>query len=328
MWCAAVLGLVLATALLLPAAPASAPDKPAPLDCTGKDGASAADVRKAQEARANHLGRKVEETVEVADGVKMTFVLVPPGKFLMGLSRQEEDFITKVFGDGQEARSEHDSMRHEVTLTAPFDLAKTEVTQAQYRALGLGNPSRVKGDTLPVETVSWNEARDWAALLTKRRADNHRYRLPTQAEWEFACRGGRPTSQLFGVGDGRSLSSREANFDGNYPWGDAGKGPYREGTCGVAKFSANVLGLCDMHGNVWEWCQDYYEYFSSDPVTDPAGATNPFGLNEDFFHVYRGGSWRGSAWSCRAAHRRYDFSSTRESDRGFRLARSLPSSGK
>jgi formylglycine-generating enzyme required for sulfatase activity len=146
----------------------------------------------------------VEETVEVAAGVKMTFVLIPPGKFRMGSPPEQRE------------RSD-DERLHEVTLTEPFYLGKTEVTQAQYEALIGNNPSQFTGADRPVEKVTWEEAREYTEQLTKKRSDKRVYRLPAEAEWEYACRGGRSSSQPFGIGDGRARSSAEANFDGAFP---------------------------------------------------------------------------------------------------------------
>jgi formylglycine-generating enzyme required for sulfatase activity/serine/threonine protein kinase len=281
---------------------------PQPLDCTGADGVSAAEVRKAQEAWAKYLGRSVEETVEVADGVNMTFMLVPPGKFLMGSPTDEKD------------RDSRDEL-HQVTLTEPFEMGKTEVTQAQYQALAGHNPSKFKGADKPVEQVSWEDARAYAAMLTKTLDDRCVYRLPTEAEWEYCCRGGRPSSKPFGIGDGRTLSSREANFNGEFPFGGADKGPWLGATCRVGSYPANALGLMDMHGNVWEWCADWLADYPS------GAATNPTGPTEGSFRVFRGGCCNTRAVYCRASHRwltkgdhTYYF--------GFRLARSIPSGGK
>jgi formylglycine-generating enzyme required for sulfatase activity len=265
-------------------APRAGGARPPPLDCTGAEGVSAAAVKKAQEAWAKDLGRPVEEGDEIAPGVRITFVLVPPGRFLMGSLAFEMN------------RSD-DEAPHEVTLTEPFDLGKTEVTQAQYQALTGNNPSRSRGADLPVETVSWEEAHDYAAWLTKKRGNHSVYRLPTEAEWEYACRGGRPSSQPFGIADGRALSSREANFDGNQPYGGADKGAYLNGTSRVGSYPANALGLFDMHGNVWEWCADWLGPY-------PRGAvTNPTGASEGSARVLRGGGWDISGRDCRAASR-------------------------
>jgi formylglycine-generating enzyme required for sulfatase activity len=299
---AAAMGLPLA----LLAAP---PSRPAPLDCTGDRGVSLAEVKTVQAAWAKYLGRPVEETVEVSDGVTMTFVLVPPGTFRTG-------------SPPDEGEHEKDESLHEVTLTEPFDLGKTEVTQAQYQALTGQSPSYFEGADLPVELVTWEEAHDYAAKLTKKQSDNHVYRLPTEAEWEYACRGGRPSSRPFGVGDGRALSSREANFNGDYPYGGADKGPYLHATCRVGSYPANALGLFDMHGNVDEWCADWYGPYPEGDVTNPTGPSEGLG------RVVRGGSWISHAGSCRAAVRGRFGPRLRFYDLGFRLARSVPPGGK
>jgi formylglycine-generating enzyme required for sulfatase activity len=226
--------------------------------------------------------------------------------------------------EGEEDRSIDEDL-HEVTLTEPFDLGKTEVTQAQFEALetltGIKNPSKFKGADRPVEMVDWKEANDYAARLTTKLNDNHLYRLPTEAEWEYSCRGGRSSSTPFGVGDGRTLSSREANFNGNYPYGGADNGPYLGATCAVASYPANALGLRDMHGNVWEWCADLYGPNPRGHVTNPTGPPKGSG------RVLRGGCWLSSGRGCRAADRRRDEPGFRDYDLGLRLARGVPSGG-
>jgi formylglycine-generating enzyme required for sulfatase activity len=291
------------------AAPVVRPARPAPLDCTGPDGLTAAEVRRAQEAWAQYLARPVEEAVEIADGVSMTFVLVPPGKFRMG-SPPDED------GHGK------DETLHEVTLTEPFDLGKMEVTQVQYQALVGKDPSHFHGTDLPVEMVSWEEARDYATELTERRRDTRTYRLPTEAEWEYGCRGGRSSSLPFGVGDGRTLTPRDANVGIHYPGGKADKGPSLETTTRVGSYPANALGLFDMHGNVWEWCTDWYG-------TGPQGdATNPAGPAEGKVRINRGGCWHFAFVFCRAGNRSGDGPANHRFNVGFRLVRTSPSGGK
>ncbi len=279
------------------------------LNCTTCDGVSAADVRHAQEAWAKYLKREIEETVDIGNGVNITFVLVPPGKFLMGSPEDEDD------------RNDDETL-HEVTLTEPFYLSKYPVTQEQYEALVGFNPSEFKGATFPVESVNWEEAQDYAARLTKKLNDKQLYRLPTESEWEYACRGGRAASKPFGIGDGHSLSSLAANFDGNYPYGGADEGPDLESTCDIGSYPANALGLFDMHGNVWEWCADWDGPYPTREVTNPSGSSG----GSD--RVSRGGSWFDFAWDCRAANRKCTEPSFREDILGFRLARSLPSVSK
>src|SRR5262249_19282553 len=230
---------------------------PVLLDCTGEKGRTAAEVKAAQQAWAKYLGRQVEEEDDIG-GVKMKFVLVPPGKFLMGSPKSEIDDLLRQVPDAKREWFA-DEVQHEVTITRPFYLAKTELTQAQYEALGKENKSRFKGADLPVENVSWEEADGYARELTQKKGGGKLlYRLLTEAEWEYSCRGGRSSSSPFGVGDGTSLSSSQANFDGNYPYGGAAKGTYLQKSCAIGSYPANALGLNDMHGNVWEWCGDWY----------------------------------------------------------------------
>jgi formylglycine-generating enzyme required for sulfatase activity len=245
-------------------------------------------VRAAQQVWARSLGRQVEEEDEITGGVKMKFVLVPPGTFFMG-------------SPGNEEGREKNELLHEVTITRPFYLGKYEVTQAQYEALFKENKSGFRGTNLPMEKVSWDEAdtfaRDLTQLIQKRAGAKLVYRLPTEAEWEYACRAGRPSSSPFGIGDGRSLSFREANFDGNFPYGGAAKGPALQKTSEVGKYAANALGLCDMHGNVWEWCHDWYDDYPSGKATDPKGP------EKGTLRVGRGGGWADNARNFRAASR-------------------------
>jgi formylglycine-generating enzyme required for sulfatase activity/serine/threonine protein kinase len=273
---------------------------PQPLDCSGPNGASTDDVRRAQEAWAKYLGREVETNVEIANGVTMSFVLVPPGTFLMGSPPDER---------GKNGRYPNETL-HEVTLTEPFDLGKYEVTQAQYAALTGKQPSRYKGSDRPVEQVTWDDADAFGRELTKKLSDGHVYRLATEAEWEYSCRGGRPSSQPFGVGDGRSLMSSDANF--NNLVGE---------TSNAGSYAANSLGLYDMHGNVWEWCADWNEPYPDGPVT------NPLRLVGGPYRVARGGCHNEPAPECRSALRQGSPVGRRDCWMGFRLARSLPPPG-
>jgi formylglycine-generating enzyme required for sulfatase activity len=282
---------------------------PAPLDCTGEKGRTPAEVKAAQQAWAKYLGRKVEEEDEITPGMKMTFVLVPPGLFLMGSPKNEaERNVGETKFDAE--------VQHEVTITRPFYLGKTEVTQEQYQALTGKNPSRFKGASLPVEKVSWEEADAFALQLTQNKAGtNLLYRLPTEAEWEYACRGGRPSSNRFGIGDGTSLASNQANFNEKYPYGAPAQGTYLAKTCRVGSYPATALGLNDMHGNVWEWCGDWYAKYPTGKVTDPTGP------KEGSLRVHRGGGWIDHAGQCRAAQRYGRLPGDRYDCLGFRLAR-------
>jgi formylglycine-generating enzyme required for sulfatase activity len=169
----------------------------------------------------------------------MKFAWCPPGTFVMGSRRTEAD-------------SQLYETQHKVTLTKGFYIGVHPVTQAQWRAVMGSNPSHFKGDHLPVEQVSWEQCHEFCNRLGQK--DGKRYRLPTEAEWEYACRAGTTTSFYFG----ETISTDQVNYDGNYPYGKGKKGRYRQMTSAVGSFPPNAWGLYDMHGNVWEWCQDWY----------------------------------------------------------------------
>jgi formylglycine-generating enzyme required for sulfatase activity len=202
-------------------------------------------------------------------------------------------------------------MQHPVEITRPFYLGAYEVTQAQYQKVMDQNRAHFSdknggGPDHPVEQVTWVEAVSFCGKLSGLPAEKkagRRYRLPTEAEWEYACRAGTTTPFHFGKG----LSSTQANFDGNHPYGDAAKGPYLRKTAKVGSYKPNAWGLYDMHGNVAEWCSDYYDpdYYKNSPKEDPTGPAKGV-LNtgfSSFFHVVRGGCWLDEARGCRSAYR-------------------------
>jgi formylglycine-generating enzyme required for sulfatase activity len=193
------------------------------------------------------------------------------------------------------------------------------VTQRQYETVMGTNPSYYNagkggGTDFPVERVSWDDAVAFCAKLSALPAEKQAgrvYRLPTEAEWEYACRAGLPTPFPSGV----VLTSREANFNGNYPYGIASKGPYLERTSKVGSYPPNPFGLYDMHGNVWEWCSDYYDrnYYRNSPRYDPRGP--PTGT----LRVVRGGSCFNIGRFCRASYRFGVTPGNRDLDVGLRL---------
>jgi sulfatase modifying factor 1 len=240
----------------------------------------------------------------------MKFAPIPAGTFLMG-SPQEEKQRSK------------DEEQHEVEITRPFYLGVFEVTQKQWRAVMGTNPSslnrdRVGSDTddFPVETVSWDDAVAFCEALSslpEEKAAGRKYRLPTEAEWEYAARGGASEYQAFHYGN--SLTSTQANFNGDYPYGGAAKGPYLERTSKVGSYEPNAFGLYDMHGNVWEWCHDWYgnDYYKKSPRRDPAGPS------EGTSRVVRGGSWDCFAQRCRSSWRNGIEPANRFEYLGFRV---------
>ena len=260
--------------------------------------------------------------VDIGGGVKMDFVLIPKGKFKMGSPKTEQG--RNLFEKDFDAEAQH-----EVEISRPFYLAKYPVTQEQYLVIlgknpscfqaGKGGADKVKGmDTkqFPVENVSWDDAQAYCKKLSENDADKRKFRLPTEAEWEYACRAGTTTPFYFGS----KLNGNEANCDGTNPYGTTDEGPSKGRTTKVGDYGENKWGLCDMHGNVWQWCQDYYGPYNDDlKSTDPLRSTQ----YAEEGRVLRGGSWVNVATSCRAATRYRGTRSIHNIIRGFRVAFSL-----
>ena len=236
----------------------------------------------------------------ITDPFAAQMVLIQGGTFMMGSPDSEAD-------------RKDNEYQHQVTLSS-FKMSKYEVTQAQWEAIMGSNPSNFKScPQCPVEQVSWNDIQDFLQKLKAKTGKS--YRLPTEAEWEYAARGG--TSTPFYTGN--CLSTDQANYDGNYPYQSCAKGKYREKTTPVGSFAPNKYGLYDMHGNVWEWCQDWYDnsYYKNSP------SDNPKGPSTGAARVLRGGVWYNDAESCRVANRGIGSPAHRGGNFGFRLA--LPS---
>jgi formylglycine-generating enzyme required for sulfatase activity len=254
------------------------------------------------------------------NSIGMKFVFVEPGIFLMGSPPDEE------------SRS-HDEDQHEVEITRSFYVGAYEVTQEQYERVMGTNPSwfsstgggkdKVLGMNtrqFPVEMVSWEDAVEFCRQLSERPEEKSKgrvYRLPTEAEWEYCCRGGplfKKTSMPFHFGN--SLTSTQANFDGNWPYGGTPKGPYLERTTEAGFYHPpNALGLYDLHGNVREWCADWYDarYYSRSP------RQNPQGPKPQEHRVLRGGSWFNDSRYCRSAYRTFNAPGARSDHIGFRV---------
>ena len=234
------------------------------------------------------------ELPESADSIGMEFKLIPAGTFTMG-----------------DASGQDDETPHEVTLTKPFKMGVHEVTQAQYEQVMGVNPSEYKGANNPVEMVSWEDAVEFCRRLSELPAEKEAgnvYRLPTEAEWEYACRAG--TTTMYSFGDDESDLR-------NYAWYLRYSGG---GTHPVGGKKPNAWGVYDMHGNVWEWCQDWYGDYPSGSVTDPSGAKS------GETRVFRGGSWSMTPEHCRSATRFGGFPWYRNGYFGFRVC--LSPSGK
>jgi formylglycine-generating enzyme required for sulfatase activity len=243
----------------------------------------------------------VSQASVFTNSIGMNFVLIPAGNFVMG-------------SPSNEWKRDADETEHEVTLSKPFYLQATEVTQAQWKRVMASNPSYFKncGEDCPVETVSWNDAQDFIKKLNQLERTT-KYRLPTEAEWEYACRAGEITA----FNTGTCITTELANYDGRYPPRYCPKGQYRLSTVKVAGFRPNSWGLYDMHGNVWEWCQDWYADYSTSQVTDPIGPAS------GEYRVLRGGSWGFGARAARSADRAGKSPSYLSTFIGFRVARDL-----
>ena len=217
------------------------------------------------------------------NSVGMEFVLIPAGSFLMGSPNTEAERLST------------EGPQHKVTFKQPFYLGKFQVTQAEWQAVMGDNPSFFEGDTLPVEQVSWDDCQEFLKKLNAKK-DGYLYRLPSEAEWEYACRAGTTTPFSFG----ETITTDQVNYDGNYPYGKSPKGEYRQKTTPVGSFPANAWGLHDMHGNVWEWCQDgWHDTYAGAPSDGSVWETGA----DNTFRMVRGGSWDGGARGCRAANR-------------------------
>ena len=246
----------------------------------------------------------------VTDGVSgMTFVELPAGRFTMGSAASE-------YGRND------DELLHDVTITRPFYLGQFEVTQQQWKALMGTSPSTFKdcGPKCPVESVTFEEVHQFMDRLNARRpttGPSLLYRLPTEAEWEYACRAG--TTGPFSTGE--TLSTAQANYNGNFPYGDAPRGEYRQKPTAVGSFPLNPWGLGDMHGNVWEWTADWYA-----PYRDSsAEALDPHGPASGDKRVIRGGSWYFDANSARCGLRYTHAPKDKGFSLGFRVAASVAS---
>ncbi len=233
-------------------------------------------------------------------GLKFTFSRIEKGSFKMGSN------------EATEIGRDIDEILHEVNITKPFYMGKYEITQAQWKAV-MGTDktnSWFTGDSLPIENVSWNDVQEFITKLNALTGNN--YRLPTEAEWEYACRAGGDTP--FNTGD--NLTTEQANYNGEFPYGNNPSGINRASTIKVGSFAPNAWGLYDMHGNVWEWCSDWYGPYEAATLTDPVGPIEGPGK------VIRGGSYLNHAAHCRSANRDYTKAENKYRIVGFRLAHS------
>ena len=255
------------------------------------------------------------EVIDLGKDVKLEMVLVPAGKFKMGFTKKElecfkvdfqEEFKKKIKKELGEEEMESvevfmslQGKQHEVTLTKPFYMGKHEVTQEQWESVMGNNPSDTKGAKLPVTDVSWNDCQEFINKLNTKTSGG--YRLPTEAEWEYACRAG--TTTLYSYGD--KITPKDANLRGS----EIGK------PVAVGSYKPNAFGLYDMHGNIWEWCEDWYGEYPAGAVTDPKGPA----MGE--CRMLRGGSFYSNVLLVRSSNRSDDALSNRSDSLGFRLVK-------
>jgi formylglycine-generating enzyme required for sulfatase activity len=247
----------------------------------------AGQAKEYQEQTAQALGVSIDKAIDLGAGVRMEFVLIPAGEFDMGSPSSEQN------------RDEDEGPVHRVKISKPFYMGKFPVTQEQYKAITGKKPSDFSGKHLPVEGVPWGDAVQFCEKVSQRNGKT--YRLPTEAEWEYACRAG--TQARFCFGDDESSLDAYAWYDDN--------SDYK--THPVGQKQANAFDLYDMHGNVWEWCSDWYGDYNS------YSQSNPTGPSSGRFRVLRGGSWYNHARCCRVSYRNNFNPGHRDYDYGFRL---------
>ena len=304
----------------------------------------------AQPATAQDKTALVKKGDSFANSIGMTLKLIPAGEFQMGSNDADVQAYLRADKEFKAEFAADEQPQHRVKITKPFYMGVHEVTQAQYQQVMGTNPSefaskggkreRVSGkntDRFPVEFVSWFDAVEFCIKVSQKetRSPCYRlknvkrdginksinsadveflsgdgYRLPTEAEWEYACRAGTTTPFHFGGVNDESKSNIGGNLNGT-----TAPGPFLERTTTVGSYPPNAFGLYDMHGNVWEWCQDYYDqkYYNQRPANDPQGASS--GKNR----VSRGGSWGDKGMNTRAASRYGDTPDVVGENVGFRV---------
>ncbi|MEH2358993.1 SAV_2336 N-terminal domain-related protein [Nostoc sp.] len=255
----------------------------------------------------SHNSRQAEAFVEdLGSGVELELVKIPAGEFLMG-------------SPDTEAERDNDESPQQLVRVPSFYMGRYAVTQVQWRTVAAyskierdlkADPSRFKGDNHPVEQVSWHDVVEFCHRLSQR--TGHTYRLPSEAEWEYACRSGTMTPFYFG----ETLTPDLANYNGNNTYGLGSKGTYRQQTVEVGQFPPNTFGLYDMHGNVWEWCLDYWhDTYEGVPKDGSAWVTDG---NADLRRM-RGGSWYNDPKTSRSAYRNRDAPDIQYNLLGFRV---------
>ena len=254
-------------------------------------------VNSAGEEINRRRGSARQEVENLPQGATLEMVYIPGGTFTMGSPESEE------------SRYGNEGPQHEVQVPS-FYFGKYPVTQAQYEAIMGNNPSHFKGEKRPVECITWQNAVEFCQKLSEKTGKT--YRLPSEAEWEYACRAGTTTPFYFG----ETITPELANYEGKYTYASGPQGADREQTTDVGSFPPNAFGLYDMHGLVWEWCQDvWHEFYNGAPTDGSAWESD----GDPSYRVQRGGSWLNYPRLCRCANRYWVIASYWGSFRGFRV---------
>jgi formylglycine-generating enzyme required for sulfatase activity len=253
---------------------------------------SQGDIIKKENKQAQYI------TEKLPNGVTMDLVFIPGGTFIMGSPNSEAE------------SSDDERPQHSVTVP-DFYMGKYTVTQAQWEAVMGNNPSKFKnGGNFPVETVSWDQCVTFCNKLSQ--IVGKEVTLPSEAQWEYACRAGTKTPFHYG----ETITPDLVNYDGNYTYASGRKGIYRQKTTAVGSFPPNNFGLYDMHGNVWEWCSDtWHENYNNAPVNGSAWIDE----NDSQYRLLRGGGWNFNPIGCRSAYRGRNASDDRYYGFGFRV---------
>ena len=245
-----------------------------------------------QQETAAYLDKSLVRTFDLGHGARIELILIPAGEFDMGSPRSEQ------------ARENDEGPIHRIIISRPFYISRYEVTQAQWKAIMGHSPSHTEALDLPIVGIRWANAVEFCKKLSERQLET--FRLPTEAEWEYACRAGSTT--VYSFGDDPSSLIQYAWFNSN---SDHEAHP-------VGQKQPNAFGLYDMHGNVWEWCIDWYDDYLVDTTDDPPGS--PDGSSR----ILRGGSWFCTPGPCRSANRGWNTPDIRDDDVGFRVIMQCP----
>jgi formylglycine-generating enzyme required for sulfatase activity len=259
--------------------------------------ASSVEAGRLQKQTSEDMGIPVEREFRLEGVNKMTFVLIPAGDFHMGSHKSEK------------GRENDEGPIHDVRISKAFYMSKYEVTQSQFESLmDVELKYKFRGADLPVENVNWYEANTFNSRLSSMFGEV--FKLPSEAQWEYACRAGTDTPFY----TGETISSEQANYEACHVYGDGRRGSFPDRTTKVGSYPANAFGLHDMHGNVWEWCSDWYrkDYYKNEDFVDPMGP------EKAFRHVIRGGSWNHPPEKLRSADRNSRISGANRRHIGFR----------